>query len=100
MKETKLIPAPPVPKFAHGQKVYSLTAANGKFTFKPETVYSSEIFPSNPNSPAPKRVVYTLSDKPMGAVFSEGKLYTQGEAMGICKEKPGLYKMENERSRK
>lgn len=100
MKPTKHIPAPPVPKFANGQKVYSLTAANRKFVFKPETVYSAEIFPSNPNSPAPKRVVYTLNDKPMGLVFSEGKLYTQDEAMDICKEKPGLYKIENERSRK
>lgn len=82
-----------VPKFASGERVYSLSALNGKFVFRPETVLG--IAPTSHNA-AKGQINYTLQNKPSGQIFREGFLFSQGEAMDLCSKNPALYVIKDE----
>lgn len=98
MKETK--PTTPAPKFAPGDKAYLLDKVKNKYVFTPELIVGAETFPSNPQSPAPKRNVYVLDGKPFGAVYSENQIFTCDEAKRALSENPEIYSIKNERRRK
>lgn len=87
--------AGPIPLFAIGETVYLVEVGDkmkNTYVFTPQIVSGFEVFPSNPKSPAPKRIVYALEGKEFGAVFGKSKLFTKDEATDAVNKEPNKYR--------
>ena len=87
--------ANPTPLFSIGETAYLIENGDkmkNTYFFTPHIISGFEVFPRNPKSPAPKRIVYTLEGKEFGIVFGESKLFTKDEATEAVNKEPKKYR--------